>query len=381
MTIIKSNMNKGKIQAASAVDAGSVQQVSRRLIRHTLTAWLAYTFIVSAGISSYATNTSLLTDSYPDRYTVVKGDTLWGISGKFLRDPWRWPEVWQGNPQVENPDLIYPGDLLVLTMVDGHPVLKALRRETISETVKLSPSPRATRYSEAVPLIDPGSIGPYINSPLVTDANEMKSTAYVVDGFNGHLILGKSDQFYARGIEDQSVEVFRVFKPGRHFVDPLSGESLGWEATHLGDARMLKAGDPSRLIVTTSYEDINIRDRLRPVISQQALSFFTPSAPQNKDVRGVILDTQNRAAELGALSVVAINIGEREGIRSGDVLRVRSQKIAKKDPFTGEKYFIPEENIGLALVFRTFEKVSYAIVTDSNRQVTSGDVLVSPDVE
>jgi hypothetical protein len=144
---------------------------------------------------------------------------------------------------------------------------------------------------------------------------------------------------------------------------------------------MLKQGDPARLTITTSYQDINVRDRLRPIIIEEALPFFAPRAPQNSKIRGVILDTPNKATELGALSIVAINLGEREDIRSGDVLRVRSQKMPKKDPFTGEKYFIPEENIGLALVFRTFEKVSYAIITDSNRQVTPGDILVSPDAE
>jgi len=134
-------------------------------------------------------------------------------------------------------------------------------------------------------------------------------------------------------------------------------------------------------LITSSYEDINIRDRLRPVLVEEALPFFAPKAPTNDKIRGVILDDVNKSAELGTLSVVAINLGEREGIASGDVLRIRSQKMPKKDPFNGKKYFIPEENIGLALVFRTFEKVSYAIVTDSNRQVTPGDVLVSPNAE
>lgn len=381
MTIIKSNIKTPSPQVSlSGIDRGisfSFSYTAQNAIRRSLQVLFALALTITVGVNSYAADDSLLADSYPDRYTVVKGDTLWGISGKFLTDPWRWPEVWQGNPQVENPDLIYPGDVLVLTFVDGRPVLKTLRRET----VKLSPTARASRYDDAVPLIDPAAIAPYINSPLVTDANEMKKAPYVVDGFNNHLILGKGDQFYARGIEDQSVKKFRVFKPGRHFVDPVSGESLGWEANHLGDANLLKEGDPSRLLITTGYEDINVRDRLRPVLVEEALPFFAPKAPENEKIRGVILDTPNKATELGALSIIAINLGEREGIQAGDVLRVRSQKMPKKDPFTGKKYFIPEEDVGLALVFRTFEKVSYAIITDSVRQVTPGDVLVSPNAE
>jgi LysM repeat protein len=377
MIIIKANIKKSKPQGTPMAERNRLCQIVKRATRRSLQAVFALALTISVGVNSNAATDSLLADSYPDRYTVVTGDTLWGISAKFMRDPWRWPEVWKGNPQVENPDLIYPGDVLVLTFVDGRPILKSLRRET----VKLSPSPRVTRYDEAIPLVDPAAIGPYINSPLVTDANEMKTAPYVVDGYNNRLILGKYDQFYARGIQDQSIQKFRVFKPGRHFVDPVSGESLGWEAVHLGDANLLKEGDPARLTITSSFEDINIRDRLRPILVEQALPFFTPRAPQNDKVRGVILDAPNKATELGPLSIVAINLGERENIRSGDVLRVRSQKIPKKDPFTGEKYFIPEENIGLALVFRTFEKVSYAIITDSNRQVTPGDAVMSPNAE
>jgi len=334
-------------------------------------------FIAVSTSLSVAAENSILNESYPDRYTVVKGDTLWDISGKFLRDPWRWPEVWQGNPQVENPDLIYPGDVLVMTFVDGRPVLRTLRRET----VKLSPSARATDYADAIPVIDPGAISAYLNSPLVTDKNELKNAGYIVDGYDNRLLMGKYDKFYARGIIDEEAAEYRVFRPGRHFIDPVSNESLGWEAVHVGDANMLKYGDPSKLVFTRAYEDATLRDRLRPIYKKETAPFFFPKAPENDSIRGVILETPNRVTELGALSVVAINLGEREGLQPGHVFRIKSQSKQKRDPVTDEKYSIPEEKIGLAMVFRTFEKVSYAIVTDSTRQVESGDVLVSPNAD
>ena len=176
-----------------------------------------------SAVTVFAATQDDLVSNYPERYTVVEGDTLWDISTKFLTDPWRWPEIWQGNPQVDNPDLIYPGDVLVLTFIDGKPVLRSLRRET----VKLSPSVRTSDHRDAIPPIDPASIQAYINSPLVTDEQEMLEAGYIVDGLNNHLLLGKYDQFYSRGIKDQSFDEYRVFRPGRHFIHPATRESLG----------------------------------------------------------------------------------------------------------------------------------------------------------
>ena len=320
----------------------------------------------------------VLAPNYPDRYTVTKGDTLWGISGKFLKDPWRWPEVWQGNPQVENPDLIYPGDVLLMSIIDGKPVLRALRKETI----RLSPSARVRDFREAIPVVDPAAIQAYINHPLVTDENEIVSAGYVVQGVDNRLLMGKYDQFYARGLANpEKAQEYRVFRPGRHFVDPETEESLGWEAEHIGDARLLQTGDPSRLTLLETYADVAIRDRLRPVAKKGALPFFYPKAPDNLSIRGSILETANRSTEMGPLSIVAITVGKREGVRAGDVFRILSQSEERKDPLTREKYFTPEEKIGLLLVFRSFEKVSYAIITNSTRSTNWGDILVHPDWE
>lgn len=319
----------------------------------------------------------LLAPNYPERYTVVEGDTLWDISGKFLQDPWRWPEVWQGNPQVENPDLIYPGDVLVMTFVDGRPVLRSLRRET----VKIKPSARPIDYRDAIPPIEPSAIQAYLNAPLVTDADEMNRAGYVVEGMGQRLLMGKYDQFYARGIDDLEADEYRLFRPGRHFVDPVSEESLGWEAEHVGDARMLVPGDTAKLTLLSTYTDVSIKDRLRPVYKKESLPFFYPKAPDNAALRGYILPTKNQATELGPLSVVAISLGNREGVKPGDVFRIKTHSLEKEDPVTGESYHIPQEKSGLMLVFRTFDKVSYALITNTNRPVMAMDVVVSPEAD
>jgi len=217
---------------------------------------------------------------------------------------------------------------------------------------------------------------------LVTDDKELKKAPYIVDGINQRILLGKGDQFYSRGIDGgHPAHKFKIFRPGRHFVHPVTKESLGYEAVHVGNSTLLKEGDVARLGIDSSYLDVNIKDRLRAVPNEEALPFFAPKAPDDESVRGFILDTRNEATELGALSIVAITVGEREGIEAGNVLRIKSQKLKRKDPVNGETFYIPEENVGLLMVFRTFEKVSYAIITDTSRQVTPGDSVVHPNVQ
>lgn len=317
----------------------------------------------------------LLVDDYPDKYTVVQGDTLWDIAARFLKDPWRWPEIWKANPYVENPDLIFPDDLLVLTFEGGNPVLKALRKET----VKLGPSIREQALNKAIPTIDPSVIQPYLSAPLVTSKNELTSAGYVVEGLDGKLVMGKYDQFYARGVKEQDAEQYRVFRPGRKFINPLTGEHLGWEAEHVADVRLLKGGDTARFTILKNYTEVTVRDRLRPVTVKATLPYYYPAPPKDKEVYGVILDTQNKSTELGALSVVAISLGEREGIEPGNVLRIKSEPESRKDPVTKKNYKLPEEPVGLLMVFKTFEKVSYAIVTNASRAIKPGYTVVSPE--
>lgn len=328
-------------------------------------------------VTATAQAEDLLVEDYPDRYTVVEGDTLWDIASRFLKDPWRWPEIWKANSNVENPDLIFPGDLLILTFEGGEPALKALRKEV----VKLGPSVREEQLEQAIPTVEPSVIKPYLSAPLVTGTNELKNAGYVVDGIGGNLMMGKYDQFYARGVENQEAEQYRIFRPGRKFTHPLTGEHLGWEAEHVADARLLKGGDTARFTILKSYTEVGIRDRLRPVEVNAALPYYYPAPPENKDVYGVILDTQNRSAELGALSIVAVSLGEREGVKPGNVLRIMSEPMVKKDPVTKKNFRLPEEPVGLLMIFRTFEKMSYAIITNTTTFIRPGYRVVSPEWE
>jgi hypothetical protein len=318
----------------------------------------------------------VLRDGAPERYTVVKGDTLWDIAAHFLNDPWKWPEIWEENGQIENPDLIYPGDVLVVSMVDGEPVLRGLRRET----VKVSPRVHVEELEDPIPTIDPSAIQPFLSAPLITDDGELNSAGYVAASTTDNIVMGKYSQFYSRGISASPADQFRIFRPGELFVDPVTGEVLGQEAVHVGDARLLRQDeDTARMSVLNSFLEVEYGDRLRMVEEELGLPYYYPRAPEHI-VRGTILTIPGHVAEIGPLSVVVLNIGEREGMENGHVLRILSKQSSHKDPITGETFLAPEEPTGLLMIFRTFEKLSYALITNATEPIMTGDSVANPEL-
>lgn len=332
--------------------------------------------VLTSVLYSHAYAQDILRDGHPDRYTVKKGDTLWDISAKFLNDPWRWTEIWSKNSDIENPDLIFPGDLLVLTFVDGKPVLRALK----SEVVKLKPTIRTQEINKPVPTISPSAIKPFLVAPLVTSREEVLTSAYIVDGFNNRLVGGKFDQMYARRIKETEQANYQIFRSGRMFIHPETKEELGFEAIDIGTASLARAGDPARIRIKSSRQEVEVEDRLRPMNEVDATPFFFPSAHPDTSVSGYILPSVDRTPEIAALDrVIAISVGSREGVEPGQVFKVLSKPVTKADPVRKKETFtIPEEEIGLVMVFRVFDKVSYAIVTDIERPLTPGDKVAHP---
>ena len=192
-------------------------------------------------------------DGHPDRYVVVKGDTLWDISERFLDNPWLWPEVWHVNPQIENPHLIYPGDIITLVYIDGKPQLRIQRGKG---TFKLSPQARVERLDKAIPTIPVDAIQQFLSQPLVADQSTLMDAAYVVSSADEHLIVGMGDRIYVRGIAEEDGNRHHIFRPGGPYVDPETKEILGYEAMYLGDGTVDKFGDPSTLTLTRF---INVR--------------------------------------------------------------------------------------------------------------------------
>ncbi len=317
-----------------------------------------------------------LAEGHPERYVVQPGDTLWGISSRFLADPWMWPRIWRANTFIDNPHLIYPGDVLLLTELDGQPALKVLRRENLA-VEKVQPRVREEAVDDAITTIPPGVIQPFLTTPLVVGKDTLDSAGYVVLGVEGNIVIGEPGEFYARNIPEPVEEVYQLFHPGDELIHPVTQEYLGTEAIYLGDARMLRAGETAKLKVTRSVEEISPADRLIAVERDIVQPYYHPHAPED-DVLGFILKAPRGVSEVGPLSVVVISLGEANGIEPGHVLRIRHRKDKVQDPVTGKLIDLPEEDSGLLMVFRAFERVSYALVLNATRSIRIGDSLVSP---
>ncbi len=309
---------------------------------------------------------SELRPDHPDRYVVQEGDTLWDIANRFLRDPWRWPLIWRENEKIENPHLIFPGDLLVVT--SDHRI----------KTVRLEPQTYVQSLDRAIPTIPPHIIQPFLTSAMIVEPGELEQAGHILGGVEDELILGKYTKFYARNLLDTTAEQYRLFRIGRSLSDPESGELLGIEGIHLGDARMDRVGDDvSKLQIIDANQEIRPRDRLLPITELTPLPYYQPHAP-NEDLSGWILYAPKGVNEVGKFDVIIITGGTREGLEEGHVLKAMLHRGESKDPVTGETYQIPDEVSGLMMVFRVFEKLSYALIMESTRAISIGDKYESP---
>jgi len=360
-------------------------------------------------IASFLTTASLaradevqIKPDHPERYTVVKGDTLWDISTRFLKSPWHWPKIWKINDQIKNPHLIYPGDVIVFRMVDGKPELSVLRKETVTapglpslpesakerepaaaaapadgRTVKLSPQVHSEALDAAIPTIPPNAILPFLTRPLVVGENELEEAGYITTGLDDRIALGNGSQFYAPRLKDESPEYYQIVRLGKPIRHPDTGELLAYEAVYLGNARRLETGDPSKLVVTDVKQEIIPTVRLVEAPKKVSLPYYYPHAPKTQ-VEGRIVSALNAVAEIGPLTVVGITLGTREGIEEGNVLRVMRHAGLHKDPVTRERYKLPDEESALVMVFRTYEKMSYALVMTATRPVHMLDAVITP---
>lgn len=318
-----------------------------------------------------------LKDNHPDKYTVVKGDTLWDISGKFLSKPWKWPEIWHANPQVANPHLIYPGDILSLVYIDGQPRIMLNRGESRG-TVKLSPKVRSTPMAEAIPTIPLESINSFlINNRIINSVAEFEGAPYIVAGNAERVLSGKGDRIYARGSLAPD-ENYNIFRQGRVYTDPQTQEFLGINADYIGTGDIISSeGEIGTLVLSRTAQEVRIADRLFATEERTINSTFFPSEPKEQ-INGVILDVPRGVSQIGQYDVVTINKGTRDGLVEGSVLAVYKTGETVRDRVTGDKVKIPDERSGLLMVFRTYDKISYGLVLYASRQLAVMDKVKNP---
>jgi len=356
-----------------------------------------------------AAGAAQLSSSHPDSYTVRRGDTLWGISAKFLAKPWLWPEIWQANPQVRNPHLIYPGDVLNLSFINGGPALK------------LEPGVHAE--GNAVPAIPLDALKTFLKDLRVMDSSAVKQAPYVV-GLEENQPYGTSGQnIYVRGLDSQPGQRWAIVRPEHLFrgydngsggtavygdelyanaalvKSPwdedfnngsgryLRGADMGVEVKVIGTAETLRTGDPSTLLVLDSTAEIQTGDRIMPVDDNPYDPYFYPHPPQSLPKDGRVIAFTDAMTAVGPHQVVALSVGAKDGVDNGTTFAIWQPGEYIHDDVAGSSWrrgvgphvTLPDEYIGHVMVFRTFDHVSYGLVMDGLRPVRKGDRLQLPD--
>lgn len=332
------------------------------------------TFALLLTLSRAQADEVQLVDGHPDRYTVVKGDTLWDISATFLQSPWLWPKVWSVNPQIDNPHLIFPGDVVYLVYVNGKPQLRVDRGPK-----KLSPTVRRTPLEQAIKAIPLEDLKSFLSDNLVLAENVLEAAPYVLGSENESIIAGAGDRIYARGsLPDTDQNYYGVYRPQRIYKDPVTEEILGYESRTLGGGYLVAVnGDVLSIDLKRTTEEVRVKDRVMPTQEEVIQSVFYPSAPET-EVKGQILSVLRGVSKIGQYDVVAVNLGKREAVEPGNVLHVFKRGELVKDPTNGELVRLPNEKRGVLMIFKVFDRVSYALVMETEAALSVLDEVRSP---
>ena len=344
----------------------------------------------------------------PDRYVVVPGDTLWGISTRYTDSPWRWPELWGMNrEQIQNPHLIYPGMVLLLDRArgtlsiagaptgapagapagaqPGAPSGPAASGVPPSGTVRLAPRARAESLTEQeIPSIPPSAIEPFLTRPLVIEPDGFDKAPTIVATEKDRVILAAGNTAYVRGIAEAGEETWYVYRRGAPLVDPDTDRTLAYEAIYLGTAQVTSPGNPATVVLTSAVQEVNAGDKLVAAGPPQPMN-YAPHAP-SAQLRGRILriyGSVGRVGEAGPLQIISINRGRADGIEVGHVLALYSLGGAVRDTTKSASASdalikLPDERAGLSFVFRVFDRVSYALVMHVTRPISPLDVVRTP---
>ncbi len=327
----------------------------------------------------------VLAENAPDSYVVKKGDTLWGVAKVFLRDPWYWPEIWQVNPQIKNPHLIYPGDTLRLVFIDGRPQVVMLQR---GDAARVQPRVRSQPLESAITTIPYATVAAFMSKPSVLDRDQIKHAPYLLATRDLHVVMSEGDTLYARGFTNPAElgTHYNVIRVGDALVDPDDHRVLGYDGIFTGSGHVTRQGDPTTLIMTESTRESRAGDKLIPGGVDVPLDFI-PSSPRVA-TNGRIIAVSDGVTVIGQYEVVVVNRGARDGLAPGNVLGVfdrgpvvrdtQKNGFFSLDRIGAPKVALPSERTGTFMVFKTFDNISYGLIMEATNLIRVGDKVQNP---
>ena len=314
-----------------------------------------------------------LASGHPDEYVVKVGDTLRDIAGTFLKDPWFWPEIWYVNPDIENPHLIYPGDVLGLVYIDGRPRITNLR----GSAYRLSPQARVTPLTESINSIPYEAVAAFLRSGKIVEKDEYDNLPYLVATRGDHLIASAGNDIYVRGLSaDVPGTRFHVVHIGDPLIDPDDNRLIGYQGLLVAEGTMRRSGDPATVALTDTFQEAIPGDRLIPEVIDLPLNFF-PRAPSSV-VDGRILAVVDGVTQIAQYQVVVMNRGTNDGLAVGDVLSVFRSGDEVRDHIKGGKVKLPDEKAGTVMVFKTYDRISYGLVMEATQALHVLDAVRNP---
>lgn len=314
-----------------------------------------------------------LRDDAPLRYVVKKGDTLWDIAAYFLSDPFYWPELWYANPDIANPHLIYPGDILYLVYVDGRPQL----RRSPGASDRLSPRVRELPIAQAIPTIPLDAIQQFLNGPRLVTQEELERAPYIIDFVDPHLVGGAGNQIYVGNAQPEAGSSYNLVRPGAPYIDPETGDILGYEGAPIGNVAISEFADISTGVLTRTFREALVADRLLPLDDEPLVSNFYPRAPEQA-VQGQVISVYGGVSQIGQYQIVTLNRGKRQGLERGHVLDIYKTGRRARDPITERQVILPPLKAGTMMIFKVEDRVSFGLVMRATRAIHVLDGVSNP---
>jgi LysM domain len=382
------------------------------MVQHVCNSIIALAFLVSASAFAQAPTAPAqapltIKPDAPDRYVIVPGDTLWGISERYTDSPWRWPELWNMNrEQIHNPHLIYPGYVILLDRdrarltiappgtepkpgAPGEPgapgVPPGAAPTTAPGTAKLSPRVRAESLAkQEIPSIPPSVIEPFLSRPLVIEPDGLEKAPTIIATQQDRVVLAAGNSAYVRGIGASKDETWYIYRKGSALVDPDTNKTLGYEAIYLGTAQLTRPGEPATVVLTSAVQEVGAGDKLVAAGRPRPVN-YAPHAP-GAQIKGRVIGIYGGVAkvgEAGPQSIISINRGKADGLEVGHVLALYNRGGTVRDTSkprnaADARIQLPDERAGLAFVFRVFDRISYALIMQVSRPVSPLDVVQTP---